>query len=171
MSAVILIVGSRGTGKSFTAKEILSKVHPDARLILDVQGEYKDLFPRDPIKFEHFEKLMGQVKNAVILIEEATIFLSNRGYNNNVVDLLVDARHSNNTIIMVYHSLRSVPYYIFELSNIVYLLKTGDNPDEVKRKFQNDQLTDAVLRLKKSPNLKNPTTGREYSPRIAIKLY
>lgn len=168
--AVILIAGSRGMGKSYTAKSLLKKVHPDARLVLDPQAEYGDLYNRPPMTFENFERAMLQVKNAVILVEEATIFLSNRGYNNNVVDLLVSSRHRGNTIIFVYHTLKDIPKYIYGLANSIILLKTNDIADDIKKRFGDDKLLTKFLELKAMPLLKTQN-GREYSPQIYINLY
>lgn len=165
----ILVVGRRGSGKTTTNRRLLSKAHPDARLVLDVNGEYKDLFPHEPISFDKFTNLAVAVKNAVILIEEATIFLSNRGNNFDVRQLLVQARHNNNTIIFSFHSFRTIPKYIFDLCNVVIIHKTGDS-EEVLEQFDNEDLIKAFTEIKNAPMLKN-STGVEYSPQKVFVIY
>lgn len=165
----ILVVGARGTGKTTTNKSMVSKVHPSARLVLDVNGEYRDLYPYDFIGFDQFTERMTQVKDCFIVVEEATIYLNNRGHNSNITDALVKARHNNNTVLFSFHSLRSIPKYIFDLSNMIILHKTGDNEDIIEE-FRNPKLSIAFSEIKKAPMLKSKT-GVEYSPRKIIKLY
>lgn len=165
----VLIVGARGMGKTTTTKKLLTKTEPKARLVLDVNGEYMDLYPYPFIGFEEFSKKLTTVSNAVIVVEEATIFLSNRGYDKDITDVLVKARHRNNTIIMVYHSIRNVPKYIFDLCNMVVLHKTNDSEKAVDEK-DNDKLKEGFIWLKKQPMLKGEN-GKEYSPQKVIDLY
>lgn len=166
----ILIVGARGTGKTTTTKKLLAKVHEKSRIVLDINNEYKDMYPHPFIGFEDFAKKLPNVKDAFIVIEEATISLSNRGYNKDIADTLVRARHNNNTIVLVYHSLRSIPKYVFDLCNVVILHKTGDNKKTVED-FENDKLLEAYLWVNSQPNLKNKETGKEYSPQKVVILY
>lgn len=166
----ILIVGARGTGKTTTSRRLISKSHPDARLILDVNGEYKDLFPRPPIPFKEFGKLATQVKNAVILIEESTIFLSNRGYDGDITELLVKARHNNNTIIFVYHSLIAIPTYIYNLSNVIILHKTADNIDKIDERFNDPRLIEIFKEVSALPWQQSPE-GKRYSLNKVYTLF
>lgn len=166
----ILVVGARGTGKTTTCRRLLSKAHPEARLVLDVNGEYKDLFPRDPIPFKDFGRLAVNVKNAVILIEESTIFLSSRGYDGDITELLVKARHSNNTIIFVYHSLRAIPQYIYNLSNVIILHKTGDNVDDIKERFSDPKLIEVFKEVSALPWNQTPE-GKRFSPARVYSIF
>src|SRR5687767_14279315 len=111
----ILVVGARGTGKTTRNKKLVSIAHPDNRLVLDINGEYKDLYPKPFLPYPQFSKIAKIVTGKVILIEEATFVLSNRGYDNDIQEVLVKARHNNNTLIFSYHTLRSIPYYIYSL--------------------------------------------------------
>ncbi len=166
----ILVVGARGTGKTTTNKSMVSKVHPTRRLVLDVNGEYTDLYPFDFIGFETFSKKMTKVRGMFIVIEEATIFLDNRGKNGNVQDTLVMARHRDNTIVMSFHSFRTIPKYIYALCNMVILHKTGDTAEYIEDTFENPKLTEAFLEIQSAPNLKGEN-GKEYSPNKEVKLY
>lgn len=166
---VILIVGARGMGKTTTVKKLLSRVHADARVVLDVNGEYKDLYNKPFIGFEEFAKKLVKTKHAFIVVEEATVSLSNRSYSKDMADVLVRARHADNTIVLVYHSIRQIPTYIFPLANMVILHKTGDGP-EIIGKLDNDKLATAWKKIKDAPMLKNKE-GKEYSPQEIINLY
>lgn len=164
----ILIIGNRGTGKTTTTKKLLANVHKDARIVLDVNNEYADLYPFPFIEFDNFTKKLTTVSNAFIVIEEATIFMDNRGYNKDMTSVLVKSRHRGNTIVLVYHSIRSVPKYIFNLCNMIILHKTNDAENVVKD-YDNSDLNEAYLWLKSQPNLKNEA-GKEYSPQKVVKL-
>lgn len=165
----IIVVGARGTGKTTNNREMISKVHPDARLILDVNGEYKDLFPHEMIGFKEFTTMITKVKGAVILIEEATIFLSNRGYNGDIVDVLVKARHRDNTIIFSFHSFNTIPNYVWELSNYVYIFKTNDDLDTIKS-YKKPKLEAAFTEIQNADWLKGEN-GKQYSPKKLVNLY
>lgn len=171
MSAVILNVGARGSGKTTKNRRMLEQTHPGARLVLDVNGEYTDLFPRDPIPYDQFTKMLGKVKSAVILIEEATVYLSTRGRDANVIDILVRARHSKNVIILVFHSLQDVPTYIYRLANKLILHKTLDNEDDIYKRFGDSVLVEKFKELKALPSIPVPNQpGKFYSPSIVHKL-
>jgi len=167
----IIVVGARGTGKTTTNKTLAAKVHRENLLVLDVNGEYKDLYPFEFMGFEAFAKLMTKVRGRFIIVEESTIFLDNRGHNGDITDALVRARHNDNTILFSFHSFRAVPKYIYALCNMVIVHKTGDTIEYVEKTFENPILTAAVLKIKNAPNLKNEKTGREYSPKEFVTLY
>lgn len=167
----ILVVGARGMGKTTTNKRLISNTHPKARLILDINSEYTGLYTHAPIhKFSEFTKKALTVKDCVILIEESTIYLKTQGQNDDITELLVRARHQNNTVIMSFHSLQRVPKYVFELCNVVVLHKTGDQLSDVKA-FGDRKILEAFIEIEKAPMLKNKDTGKEYSPQKVINLY
>lgn len=163
-----LIVGARGTGKTTISKKMLSKINPGARLVCDVNAEYGDLYPRPFIDFDEFTELMSRARNAYIVIEESTIFLSTRGSNFDIRSALVKARHRNNTVVFVFHSLRSIPQYVFILCDFVVLLKTNDTAQDVADRFGKPDLTDAFEALQAAPW--KETGGRRFSPFKVIQL-
>lgn len=164
------IIGMRGMGKTFIVKKLVSGSHPESRLIYDPNNEYGDLYPYPLLKFNDFARKVTQVKNAVIVVEEATIFLNNRGFDIDFVDTIVRARHTNNTIILVFHSLRALPKYIFDLMNYVVLLKTNDNVDYVEKEYRNEYMTKNFLEIKSAQLLENEE-GRKYSPHKILDLF
>lgn len=146
----IIVVGGTGTGKTEKVKSLLRTVHPDARLVYDVNGEYIDLYNKPFIEdIDVFIRTAKNVRNAVIVFEEATIFFSNKGGSDKETkSILVRKRHTNNTPIFVFHTLRSIPRDIFDLSNIVIIHKTEDTESTITDKFENPAFTEAFLEIK-----------------------
>jgi len=147
----IVVAGRRGSGKTTDVRKLVKMVPENNRLIYDVNGEYSDLYKQDFEDFKVFNERAKSARNAFIVFEEATIYFGNRGYNSGVTDMLVKARHRGNTIVFVYHSLRAIPVYIFDLCTHFILHKTNDSPDIVKR-FKNDNLDKAYKQVKDSMN-------------------
>lgn len=145
-----IIVGATGTGKSTFIKQLLQLVNPDCIAVYDVNNEYHDFFPYPLSNFETFTQKAATLKKAVIVFEESTIFLNNRGTNQNIIDLLVKKRHNENYIILVFHSLRSVPRYVFELCNYITVFKTNDNSEMTARELKDDRLEEIMNRVKNS---------------------
>jgi len=168
--SAILVVGARGMGKTTYIKNMLNKVHPSARIVYDVNGEYSDFYKEKfNTDFEMFVEKTNKVRNAVIVFEEATIFLSYGGSPQAVRELLVKARHTGNTIIFVFHSLRSIPRYLFDLCNYVVLHKTNDSEGVVQYKFENEEFTEIFLKVKNADFL--TSNGKKYSPHVVYSIY
>ena len=145
-----LIIGHTGRGKSTKVKEILAGLYCD-KLIYDVNNEHNTGKPLPGIG--DFLTLAKKKVNTAIVFEEATIFFSNRGRSEEVIDLLVRKRHTNNIIILLFHSIRSVPNYIFELIDYIILFKTNDNEKLIHDKFKdNEQLIEFYNAVNQSDN-------------------
>lgn len=140
MSKLILIVGCPGAGKTFKAKELISPVHPGAAYIWDVNNEYGDnyrqWFTEMDGDFDGFVTHIRRVKKGVILFEDATGYLPVNGRNNDLVKAIQARRHSGNTFIILFHSMRDIPKYIIRFANAVYIFKTLDNPKFVRHEFE-----------------------------------
>ncbi len=145
---VILVVGGKGTGKTTYVKACLSQVHEKARMVYDVNNEYKDLYPYDILPINTFKEKVSNVSNAMVVFDEATISFPNRGYDKNIVDLLVRTRHTNNITFLVYHTIRSIPIYIYNLSNHIVLFKTGEDEYIIDKKY--NDLLETFLIVKKN---------------------
>ena len=153
MSKVIIIVGGKGTGKTTKVKELISKVNPKALLLNDVNNEYSDIMKTQYFEIKDFTNLVYNAKGAVAIFEEATIFFSNRGgQTEKMKSILVRSRHTKNFIILVFHSLRSVPKDIFDLINLMIIFKTNDNISIIEKKFEMPELVECVQRIKANPN-------------------
>jgi len=148
---IILIVGARGHGKTTWLRKFTTKAHPDALLLHDVSGQHKDYYKKPLLKFNDFTKLLLNLENCLFAFEEATIFVPHTP-NPDIKEACVTSRYRGNTIIFVFHSLRMVPRYILDLSNILILLKTGDGEKFVSDKFERDDLTEVYKRVNASPD-------------------
>jgi len=149
MGAAYIIVGTTGTGKTTFVKERLKKVKLNALYLYDVNREYTE-FKNEPLpKFDNFLLKATSLKNAVMVFEEATIFFGNKSSSHEMTELLVRKRHTNNTIFLVFHSLRAIPRNIMELVNGVFLFYTVDSSSLVDQKFKNDKLNDVFEEVQK----------------------
>jgi|SRR6185369_4134602 len=148
-----IIVGGTGVGKTTYTKNKLKKVNKNAIYLIDVQNEYPEVINRytgDDI--DEYNSRARRMTNAVIVYEEATIFFSNRSSSDVIRRMLVSKRHDNNTYFFVFHSLRTIPRYLFDLSNYITIFKTNDNEDLVQKRFENNLLTETFLRVKNNPD-------------------
>jgi hypothetical protein len=149
-----IVVGATDTGKSHFIKKLLKKVpNKQALLIYDIEGEYEDFYPYQLEEFNVFVEKVSKYENAVIVFEEASAFLSNRGDNMLVRKILVQKKHAKNYIILTFHSVRMIPRFIYELSNYITIFKTNDAPDMTAKELKDHRLEDIMTRVK---NHKNP---------------
>lgn len=128
----IVIVGAKGTGKTTQTKKIINEAGLPA-FIYDVNQEYTN----NPLPdIDTFLNQAARTKNATIVFEEATIFFSAKGRSERLIEILVRNRHNRTVCVLVFHSLRSVPTYILELSNYLVLKYTNDNPGAVEQRYK-----------------------------------
>lgn len=152
--AISLInVGRTKTGKTTVSKKLLDKVFDKMPVfIYDVNNEYREYYDKDFLPFDEFCGSIKDVKNSFILIEEATIFLTVRETNKILVDMLVRKRHTNNFIVLNFHSFSKVPKYIFDLIDFVTVFKTNDSLKTVKDKTDFEKILKAFEYVKASEN-------------------
>lgn len=162
-----IVVGGTGMGKSTLIKKAASIVHPDNLLIYDVNREYIQYYPKPFLKFDQFKSVVLNSKGKLIIFEEATIFFPNRGYDSDLVEALVGKRHTENVFILVFHSFRTIPQYLFNLINYIIVYKTTDPPSIIDR-FQMPELTDAFNDIRSRPMLKGET--KDYSPHRIVQI-
>lgn len=148
MSKALILVGGTGCGKTYFTKRLLRTVNKNALLIFDVNNEYSEFFPY-PFNpdIDIFLSKASKIKQGVILIEDATSFLSNRGRSDALTKILVAKRHTKNTIILLFHSMRAVPKYLVDLSTHLVIFKTNDPIHIVEKGFDNERITDAFNRV------------------------
>lgn len=164
----LIIVGGTGMGKTTFIKSCLSKVNKSSIYLFDVNAEYAEFSDIPLPKFSVFCNKALDLQQAVIVFEEATIFLNNRGSNETLIEILVRKRHTQNLVFLVFHSLRSVPKYLIDLCNIMVLHKTND-PLSIAEVFGNQAITDAFVEIKNGDMLQNEQ-GKTFSPHRVIKL-
>lgn len=167
-----LIVGAPGMGKTNFTQSKVRLVHSTALYINDVNAEYTEFFQGEFIEdFEEAAKHMATLTQSLIVAEEATAFLSNKGGNKWIKKMLVSKRHKQNLIFLVFHSLRGIPREIYDLCNCVVLFKTADDETLVRTRFDNPKLTEAFLELKKADLIPNPDPSKDpYSPHKIISI-
>ena len=142
MSGIVSIcVGKRKTGKTTFSKKMLDlrpKNYPC--IIYDVNNEYKDYYNEPFIDFLPFMDKIVNLKGHYILIEEATIFFNPRARVEEMINLLVRARHTKNIIQLNFHSWASVPGNIKDLVDYIHIFKTNDNEEKVKAKVDRSEI-------------------------------
>ena len=164
MSNLIIYIGHTGMGKTTRVKKAL-KASKKQKYIFDVNNEYNDY--RREIDAD-FNKFMENAKNATdtdIVFEDATGYLTGKTADE-MRKLIVAKRHTRNNIIMLFHSISSVPPFIFQLANWIVLLKTSDELKTVKSKKEN--LINPFLKLRSMPMQKSKE-GAIFSPSLQIK--
>ncbi len=131
-----LVLGGTGTGKTTYVKERIKKAGGSG-IIYDVQNEYKEFKGAtfDP-EISNFIKTLEKQKGSLAVIEEATMFLNNRHYNNDFEKLLVSKRHNRMYYLLCFHSFRNIPLYIKDLTNFITIGKTNDILEIVEQKFR-----------------------------------
>lgn len=131
---LLIIVGKTGAGKTSYAKNILSTLKRRS-FIYDINNEYKMFYNAPFVPFNEFLANIMPVKNSVILIEEASIFLRHNNVKENLINKICRKRHENNFYILNFHSLRKIPIYIFDFCDYLTLFKTNDAPTFVETKY------------------------------------
>lgn len=156
MKAFIL-VGATGMGKSTLFRRLTECMPPERMYVNDVNGEYQHL-PycadryRKGMALPDIDSYMNDVElvtDSVVAFEEATVFFSNRGSNAMMRKFLVGKRHTGNMYFLLFHSIRSIPYYIYDLCNYVFVFNTNDNEHVVETKHE--LLLDAYRAVKNKP--------------------
>lgn len=166
---VLILVGAKGMGKTSFVRDMLSKVPPKNRMVYDVNAEYTDLYQHDlEQSYEEFLEESVLVRDAFVVYEEATIFVGHSSNSRQIKELLVRTRHTGNTVVFVFHSLRTVPRFVFDLSNFVILFKTADTVKLVEKNFDNEAFTQVFKEIQAAPMLKGKT--RPYSPHKVFEV-
>ncbi len=145
MSGLALInIGKRRTGKT-----TLSKANLDSRpegmpvKIYDINQEYGEYYKEPFQDWEEFMNDLVHLKEHYILIEEATIFFDTSSRFEQMKNILVRARHTQNIIQLNFHSFLSVPKNIYNLLDFVTILKTNDTLKTVRGKYDNPEIIEA----------------------------
>jgi len=146
-----IFVGKRKTGKTTLSKKLL-----DARpsgmpvKIYDINKEYGDYY-NEPFKdWEVFLDELTHLKGHYILIEESTIFFDTSSRFEQMKNVLVRARHTQNIIHLNFHSWLSVPKNIYNLLDYVTIFKTNDTVMTLKAKYDNPEVMKVFEEARKS---------------------
>jgi len=141
MKAIIL-VGEQGRGKSTEAVNIIKKFSKKDLFVYDINNDYGK-FKNNKIKglpsMEQFLQICENVKNSVIIFEEATIFFDNKSRSEIIVNLLVRNFHTKNVIVFLFHSVRSIPVNIMDFVQFIKIFHTNDRLTLIQNKFKDDK--------------------------------
>jgi hypothetical protein len=156
----IAVVGGMGSGKTFFIKQQLTKLG-GAAYIYDPNEEYtefKNLY-HGTMRVKDFSRIVNErSKKSVNIFEEATAFVTHNAKDENVIDLLTRKRHKRVINIFVFHSVNSLPAYIFSFLNVLVLFPTNDREDLVVKKYEsNPNILKAYYRAQNAPKYQ-PTT-------------
>jgi Cdc6-like AAA superfamily ATPase len=150
INLVNIILGNRGTGKTFYIKQLLEaykKAHPDKKiLIVDTLDhpsyaliapiELKDLKAwRKPSVYRIFgsntneiiEEIENNVSNALIIFEDASKYVG-KLMESHVRKMIFDSKQKNNDLIFLFHGFMATPPELFRICDTITLFKTGDHP-------------------------------------------
>jgi len=141
MKAIVL-VGEQGRGKSTEAQKIITEFGNKDLFVYDINNDYGK-FKNNKIKglpnMEQFLNICESVKNSVIVFEESTIFFSNKGRSDIIVNLLVRNFHTKNVIVFLFHSVRSIPVEIMDFVQFIKFFHTNDRYTLISNKFKGDR--------------------------------
>lgn len=143
---VTLIAGT-GQGKTTMVKSLIER---KPCLVFDVQAEYSELSTdlnatrcrltpsQGRNSHRDFMTVAGRKHGGTwCVFEEATGFLMG-AQQSDMRAFLVAKRHpqekGGRNILFVFHNIAAVPPFILAMSDYFVLFKTGDNPNEVKKK-------------------------------------
>ena len=171
MSYLIVICGGTGEGKTTYARELIKgNKHYAVDYGNDFEGfdRFTDVHEMDKF-LEKFEPKKEKIKESIVIIDEATICFNNHRYSDELNAILVRKRHSKNTYVLLFHSLRQIPQFIKDFIDYVVLFKTNDNYTIVKNFPKSDELAAAILKLKAYESNNGKNTSKHYEP-ITISL-
>lgn len=154
MSGIVSIcVGKRKTGKTtFSKHKLTLKPKNYPCVIYDVNNEYGEFYKEQFQDFLPFMDKIVDLKGHYILIEEATIFFNPRARVEEMINLLVRARHTQNIIQLNFHSWASVPSNIKDLVDFIHIFKTNDNEENVRKKVDRDYIVNTWKIVQQSKN-------------------
>ena len=163
-----LIIGETGSGKSSIAKAIWNKATHSATY--DFQNEYEapvfngKLLPKfRVIPTNHtvnvFYKLDKVVKGYTWILEECTGLFASGKIPEEFVQRILSKRHSANNWVLIFHTIQDVPPKLLRFRDVIILFRTGDSPENVKKKAP--FLLDDYTRLQTS-GAKKPSPSGSY---------
>lgn len=145
-----LIVGQKATGKTTLAKRLLHISQLPKKLVFDPSGQeaWQDIPRMNPEYIpawkqgtkrlwedntpEMLHLINKYVTDTFIIFDDATAYIDSI-INTELKTLLTRNRHKNNDVVLIFHSLRSVPPKVFELATHLILFKTNDTEQNLRR--------------------------------------
>ena len=121
-----IIIGAKGTGKTTM---ILNKKHnKQIMLIVTPKSINKQIGSDIIMNFENFIKIdENKLNNFKIVFDDCKHYISHNPNETNtkkIISLLINSRHANNEIYLIYHSFTEVNEKIWSKLDNIYLFKT-----------------------------------------------
>lgn len=160
-----ICIGRRGCGKTTMSKKLLDERPANMPVIIyDINNEYSTYYTEPFLEFPVFLQKVSdeKIRKTYILIEEATIFFSTRSRFEEMMNVLVRARHTGNIIQLNFHSFSSVPKNIYHLLDYVVVFKTNDSEKDVTDRFDNPEILQAY---------KDGITSKDKYYNRVVKIY
>jgi molybdopterin-guanine dinucleotide biosynthesis protein len=141
---VIAIVGKKKAGKTTLTAALIKKFSRPSTYIYDINNEYTRKFNlkndyTGPINTDKFLEAASKVKNSCIVFEEATSYFSSKGREAQLVDIISRSRHTNNVVILIFHSIADFPRYIYTFTDYIGLFKTNDFRSSLDQKLRKNE--------------------------------
>lgn len=134
MSKQICIIGGNGCGKTTYMKRQLADMKTIGAFIFDINNEYKGFgrtyWDKDLLLAESAVK-----RGKLLVIDEATAFFPNRGWNNDLQKIMALRRHNIHTVYFIYLSLLEIPDYVRRVTNYFVIFNSSDTIDLIKKKY------------------------------------
>jgi hypothetical protein len=129
---VIIICGGTGRGKSTYIKE---KIKEKPHLINDIKNEYKrgfTVYEKSGDREGFMQYVDENCEKMIIVMEEASWYLSHKHYSTTAEKIFVNKYRSENTYLIVFHSIRKIPLFIYDYADAMVLFKTKDQLHRIK---------------------------------------
>jgi len=141
---VIAIVGKKKAGKTTLTAALIKRFSRPLTYIYDINNEYTRKFNlkndyTGEINTDKFLQKVSQVKNSLIVFEEATSYFSSKGREAQLVDIISRSRHTNNVVILIFHSIADFPRYIYTFTDYIGLFKTNDFRSSLDQKLRKNE--------------------------------
>jgi hypothetical protein len=161
---LITIIGATGQGKSPFIRQYIKGKNC---FVYDIQNEYglqTKYAGQVPVNLSNsidarrarytgadpfeFIELCDRKRSTILVFEDATTFFEGK-IAASMRKIIFSKAHTKNIILLVFHSINSVPPRILEASDYIVLFKTLDT--KLKVKYKNDFLLPAWYKLQKMP--------------------
>ena len=141
---VIAIIGKKKAGKTTLTAALIKRFSRPSTYIYDINNEYTLKFNlkndyTGEINTDKFLQKVSQVKNSCIVFEEATSYFSSKGREAQLVDIISRSRHTNNVVILIFHSIADFPRYIYTFTDYIGLFKTNDFRSSLDQKMRKNE--------------------------------
>ncbi len=143
------IIGRKKAGKTTLAKSLVKAISAPKLLVYDKNAEWG--FPHRTMP--DFLDIATKARGTVIVIEDAGIFFGTTSRHGQLLDILTAARHTRNTCILLFHSLRQLPLYVLEQLDGVFILHTSDVAERVESRFADfPDIVGAYTKVSETPD-------------------